>query len=62
MIEFKTYFGVRIDRLWDLSAWSFGIRISRNSRETYLAIDLFRITICIGKLFKVEGVVEEDDE
>lgn len=60
LIKCKTYFGARIDRMWD-QMWSFGICLSHDSRETYLFINLFKFSISIGKLTKWEGE-EYDDE
>ena len=49
----KTYFGIRIDKMWN-QMWNFGICLSHNSRETYLFINLFKISISSGKLAKWE--------
>lgn len=52
-ISCKTYFGIRVDKMWN-KMWSFGICLSHDSRETYLFINLFKISISIGKLTKWE--------
>lgn len=53
-IACKTYFGIRTTKFWN-GSWGFGLNLVHNSRETYLNLDLFKLSINIGKLVKWEN-------
>ena len=54
--EYETRFGIRVDKLHPPSEWSVGVCLSHWANETYLYINLFFITISIGKLgFEIEN-------
>jgi len=50
MEEYKTRFGIKIDNLHPTSQWSLGVCLSHFMDETYLYINLFFISIAIGRL------------
>lgn len=58
MGELQTKWGIRIDKLHPFSEWSIGMCLSHWVNETYLYINLFFITISIGKL----GFLIEDEK
>lgn len=49
----KTKFGIKIDRIGFgmPRTWSVGICLTKDQEETYIFINLFRISISIGKLY-----------
>ena len=50
MGEYKTRFGIRVDKMQPMQQWSIGVCLSHFMDETYLFINLFFITISIGWL------------
>ena len=48
-LEYKTKWSIHIDKMCK-HQWSFGICISHDRPETYLYINIFLWSICIGKL------------
>ncbi len=51
MPELKLVFGVNIDKI-PKGMWSFGICLSHSYEQTYIYINLFKITISVGRLLK----------
>ena len=51
----NTKFGIKVDKQWP-GMWSFGMCISHDGPETYIFINLLKISISIGKL----GIYEEE--
>lgn len=47
----RTKFGIKIDKMWD-GWWSFGMCLSHSLNETYLFINLIKISVSIGFLEK----------
>lgn len=50
MNEVKLKFGIKAEKFLD-ECWGFGIHIIHILDETYLNIDLFKLTIKIGKIY-----------
>lgn len=59
MPELKLVFGIRIDKI-PKGMWSFGICLSHSYEETYIYINLFKITISVGRLYK--GRLKKQEE
>jgi len=47
-------FGIKIDKMWT-GSWSFGICLSHLDKETYIYINLFKVSISIGIIEKYVG-------
>ena len=47
----KLKFGIKVDKMWK-GWWSFGMCLSHSLNETYLFINLIKISISIGFLNK----------
>lgn len=48
--KYKIKFKVKIEKMWK-GAWNFGICfVYQASDEAYILINLFKISICIGRL------------
>lgn len=46
----KLKYGISIEKI--TTGWSFGICLSHSCGETYIFINLFKIFIAIGKIYK----------
>ena len=56
----KTKFQIVVDKQ-PKGLWSFGICISHFHDETYIFLNLFKLSISIGKLY-VETEYDDDDD
>lgn len=60
MPELKLKFGIKFDKM-PKDSWSIGACFTHAFEETYLFINLFFVSVSIGKLYDLDELEESDE-